>query len=125
MAAGMTPEERRQAPRVEERVWLALRGEATEFRAETKNLSTIGAYCVMDQFLAPMTKLQLEFELPDGARRVRIRGEGAVVRVEPVVDSVERGRYHVGIYFTQMSDEHRAAISRFVRQRLAARSSSA
>ena len=124
MAAGMRPE-RRQAPRVTERVWLALRGEATDLRAETKNLSTIGAYCVLDRFLSPMTKLQLEFELPNGARRVRIRVEGAVVRVEPIVDSAERGRYHVGIYFTEMSDQDRAAISRFVRQQLAARSSPA
>ncbi|MBI3331126.1 MAG: PilZ domain-containing protein [Candidatus Omnitrophica bacterium] len=117
--------ERRQAPRVEERVWLALRGATTDLRAETKNLSTIGAYCVLDRFLAPMTKLRVEFELPDGARRVRIRGEGAVVRVEPIIDSAERGRYHVGIFFTEMSDENRAAISRFVVHRLAARSSSA
>ena len=113
-------QERRRAPRVTGRVTLAIRDASAEFRAETNNLSTIGAYCTLDRFLAPMTKLQLQFELPDGARRVRVRGEGVVVRVEPVISSSERGRYHTGIFFTEMAERDRSAIARFVRQRLAA-----
>ena len=115
--------ERRQAPRVTERVTLALRDATAEFRTETKNLSTAGAYCTLDRFLAPMTKLQLAFELPDGARRVRVRGEGVVVRVEPVIADADRGRYHVGIFFTEMTERSRSAIARFVLHRLAARPS--
>jgi len=120
MAAGLMRPERRRAPRIAERVTLAMRDATTEFRTETNNLSTIGAYCTLDRFLAPMTKLQLELELPDGARRVRVRGEGVVVRAEPVVASPEGGRYHVAIFFTEMTEHDRSAIARFVRQRLAA-----
>lgn len=115
--------ERRQAPRVTERVMLEVRDATAEFRAETNNLSTVGAYCTLDRFLPPMTKLQLQFELPDGQRRVRVRGEGVVVRVEPVIATAERGGYHVGIFFTEMTERDRSAIARFVRQRLAARPS--
>ncbi|MBI4342633.1 MAG: hypothetical protein HY599_04645, partial [Candidatus Omnitrophica bacterium] len=75
-------------------------------------------YCLLDRLIPPMTKLQLEFELPDGGRRLRIRGTGVVVRAEPVVSSAERGQYHIAIFFSEMSERHRAAISKFVRQRL-------
>jgi len=120
----MTPRsERRRAQRVRERLSVTLRDAAAEFQAETNNLSTIGAYCTLDRFLAPMTKLQLHFELPDGARRVTVNGEGVVVRVDPVVADAERGRYQIGIFFTEMADHDRAAIERFVRQRLAERPS--
>jgi len=124
MAAGMTTgRERRQAPRAFERVALAITDASTVYQADTKNISASGAYCTLGKFIAPMTKLQLQFELPDHARRVTVRCSGVVVRVEPVVASAERGLYDTAIFFTEISERHRAAISRFVQQRLAATSS--
>jgi hypothetical protein len=63
----------------------------------------------------------LELELPRQPHPVRIHCTGVVVRVEPVVSSLERGRYHLGIYFTELAARDRGAISRFVRERLSAR----
>ena len=111
-------QERRQAPRVSERVSLAVADATAEFRTETTNLSTAGAYCTMDRFIPPMTKLQLQFELPNGSRRVQVRCEGVVVRVEPVVESTEQGRYHVAIFFSEIADRDRTAIATFVCERL-------
>ena len=124
MAARVMPEkERRRAPRVDERVSVALTDEGKAFHTESENLSATGVYCTLDRFIPPMTKLQVQFELPDGARRVRIRCEGVVVRVEPIIANAERGRYHVAVFFSELTEHDRAAISRFVSQRLAARSS--
>ena len=120
MAAGLGPQERRKAPRVAERVPLALSDAGAEFQAETQNLSTSGVYCTLDRFVPPMTKLQLRFELPDGARRITVCCSGVVVRIEPVIANAERGRYHVGIFFSDLSQPERTAIERFVCQRLAA-----
>ena len=106
--------ERRGAPRVLHRVPLAIVGDGTVLQAETVNLSSSGAYCTVDQFLPPMTKLELEFELPDGSRHARVRCTGAVVRAEPVVATPERGRYNIAIFFTDLSERDRSAISRFV-----------
>ena len=124
MAAGlMTAAERRRAPRVAERVALAIRDAGVEVTTESKNLSASGVYCAMDRFIAPMTKLDVRFELPEGSRRRTIRCAGVVVRVEPIIDNAERGRYHVAIFFSELSARDRLAISRFVRQRLSAASS--
>ena len=119
----MKGRERRQAPRIDERVSVALSGEGATLQAESENLSAVGVYCKLDRFLRPMTKLQVQFELPDGARRVRVRCEGVVVRVEPIVADAKRGFYHVAVFFTDLTDRDRSAISRFVSRRLAARAS--
>ena len=118
MAAGLMGQERRQAPRVDEGVSLAIRDATAELRTETKNISTVGVYCTLDRFIAPMTKLQLQFEIPNGARRVRVQGEGVVVRAEPVVTNAEQGHYNIAIFFTEITDHNRSVIARFVRERL-------
>ena len=115
----MTTSERRRAPRAPERVSFSLTDGGRAFQTETQNLSAVGAYCTLDHFIPPMSKLQLNFELPQGFRRVRIRCAGVVVRIEPVVAHGQQMRYHVALFFTELSERHRSAISRFVRQRLA------
>ncbi|PIQ84234.1 MAG: hypothetical protein COV75_03210 [Candidatus Omnitrophica bacterium CG11_big_fil_rev_8_21_14_0_20_63_9] len=112
--------ERRQHPRIAERISLAVHSESAVVQAETKNLSASGVYCVLDQFLPPMTKLQLDFELPHGSSRKRIRCAGVVVRVEPIIANSDRGRYHIAIFFSDLSDRDRSAVSQYVSQRLAA-----
>ncbi len=110
MAARMMSQERRKAPRVTEQVSLAILGGATELQVETRNISTTGAYCTMDQFIAPMTKLQVQLEVPNGARRVQVRGEGVVVRAEPVIDSADHGRYNIAIFFTNLTEHSRSVM---------------
>ena len=110
--------ERRKSPRVAERLSIALTHEAAVLEAETSNLSTSGAYCTIDRFIAPMTKLQLQFEVPNHSRRVRIRCQGVVVRSEPVVMNPTKGRYAVAIYFTELTERDRTAIAQFVSHRL-------
>lgn len=114
----MASQERRQAPRIAEQIPVAIQDAGEEFRTETQNISTAGAYCTLNRFIAPMTKLQLQCELPDGARRVRIRCSGVVVRIEPSVPSPERALYNIAIFFTELAERDRIAISRFIRRRL-------
>ncbi len=115
--------ERRRHARAAERIALAITDAGAALSTETKNLSASGVYCTLERFIAPMSKLQLEFELPNGSRRVKIRCTGVVVRVEPVIANVEHGLYNVAIFFTELTERDRSAIARFVRRRLAALSS--
>ncbi len=115
----MTHRERRQLPRTPERLSIAVQDGGLSLTTETKNLSASGAYCLVDRFIPPMTKLALTFELPDGSRRVKIACAGAVVRVDPVITDAQHSSYHIAIFFTDLSDRDRAAIGRFVQHRLA------
>lgn len=122
MAAGMIPPpgrpERRKTPRISEQVSLSLAHADGVIRADTQNLSTAGAYCVLDRFIPPLTKLELELNVPDGRHVRSIRCLGVVVRVEPVLTSPQRGRYQTAVLFTELSERDRSAIARFVTQRL-------
>jgi hypothetical protein len=95
-------------------------------KTETVNLSEAGVYCTLERFLAPMTKLQLEYELPrpGSSKPARITCTGVVVRSEPVITAPDKARYHVAIYFTDLSERDRTSISRFVRQHLSPPSAS-
>ena len=116
----MGTQERRRAPRAAERVPLAITDAGGDLHADTKNISAAGAYCTLDRFIPPMSKLELRFELPGSSRRIRIRCTGVVVRVEPVVMDANTMRYNTALFFTEISKHERAAISRFVQQRLSA-----
>ena len=119
----MTMRERRRQPRIAERVVMDVTDAGTALTAESHNLSTAGVYCTLDRFLAPMSKVQLRFELPNGGRTAKVQCAGVVVRVEPLVANADRGRFNTAIFFTDLSDRSRSMISRFVRQRLSAASS--
>ena len=118
MAAGLSMRERRRHPRASEQVLIAVTGDGTVLQTHTKNLSASGAYCTLGQFVAPMTKLDLQFALANGSRHVTIRCCGVVVRIEPA-PTADQPRYNVAIFFTELSDRNRSAITRFVRRRLA------
>ena len=114
--------ERRKVPRIAERVAMAITDAGTELTTESQNLSTTGVYCTLDRFLAPMSKVRLDFELPNGPRSSKVRCTGVVVRVEPIIAHASRGQFNVAIFFTELSNRDRSAITRFVRQRLSAAS---
>ncbi|MBI4597970.1 MAG: PilZ domain-containing protein [Candidatus Omnitrophica bacterium] len=111
-------QERRGHPRIPEQVELSLQHDRAALQAETKNLSASGVYCMVDSFLPPMTKLQVDFALPHGASAARIRCTGVVVRVDPILSSLDRWRYSIGIFFSDLSDRDRSAIAHYVKQRL-------
>ena len=110
--------ERRHSPRAAEQIAMMVTEDHAGLRAETKNLSASGAYCTLDRFIPPMTKLQLQFELPNGSRPLSIRCSAVVVRVAPLITSAQRGQYQVALFFSDLSDRQRSAITRFVHQRL-------
>jgi len=121
MATGMSKKrEKRSQPRTQEQLSVSFSVEGSEFRAETKNLSASGTYCTLDRFVSPMTKLNLRFEIPNGKSKALIQCTGVVVRVEPVVMDLDKPRYHTALFFSDISDNDRAIIARFVQDRLSA-----
>ena len=115
----MSLRERRRHPRASERVLMAVTGDGAALQTQTKNLSASGAYCTLDRFVPPMTKLDLQIDLPNGRRRATIRCSGVVVRIEPA-PTADAARYNIAIFFTELSERDRSAITRFIRWRLAA-----
>ncbi len=118
MAAGMNPMERRRAPRISQLVHLILSSTSGPIKATTQNISASGVYCTLDQFVAPMTKLEVAFELPTEHKPVRMTVSGVVVRVEPLVTPEGQAQYKIAVFFNALEERDRAIIATFVEQRL-------
>ena len=107
--------ERRSAPRANVPLPLLLGAKDTEISAVTKDVSASGAYCSLRRFLPLMTKVEVRLGMSNGAPR-EICCSGVVVRVEPPRHSPRRTRYHVAIFFHDITARDRIALARFVEQ---------
>lgn len=80
------------------------------------DLSLGGAYCEMDHFMAPLTKVLLTVDIPAEDMEEGSAGSaicrGVVVRTEPETAGAER--YRMGILFTEISRPDREKLQRFL-----------
>jgi len=107
----MSGEDRRRAVRVEAALKLEVSipredGAQESATLETLNISSSGIYFRSGHFIEPMTKLQMDIELPEpdgGARTASC--EGIVVRVMPEADTDGKETCEVAVFFTRIDDE--------------------
>ncbi len=106
----MTASERRQYPRVREKLECRLSAPAGAFSVRTDDLSCGGASCLMDQMIAPMTKLSVQIDLPASNP---VRCTGVVLRQQKTKNS---GGYQTALYFSDLDGSDRKRIAEFVLQ---------
>ncbi|NTV29039.1 MAG: PilZ domain-containing protein [Candidatus Omnitrophica bacterium] len=107
--------ERRKCPRVSNNVPLKIFSPDADLVTETKNISCSGAYCRINRYLEPMTKLKVVLLLP-----VRKNGKvtakkvscgGVVVRTENILN--EEG-FNTAIFFNDIKPRDTRIIAEFV-----------
>jgi hypothetical protein len=107
--------ERRRHFRLEHNVPVKISSADLDIVTETSNLSCSGAFCQVNKFIAPMTKLKLNLLLPIRKNNKivtkRLHCEGVVVRSE----SVPTGDYfQTAIFFSDISPKDAQIIHDFV-----------
>jgi hypothetical protein len=110
----LTKSERRKHPRVTQRVPIALSANGYDFTTTTQNISCVGAYCHIDKYVPPFTKVLVKMDLPSVASNFNVECRGVVVRTE---DDRNSG-FNVAIFFNEMKDLERKKISRYISQLL-------
>jgi c-di-GMP-binding flagellar brake protein YcgR len=107
--------ERRQHPRVPSNVPVKITSPGADFVTETRNISCSGAYCRIDQYLEPMTRLGITFLLPvrkDGkVTTKRLSCNGVVVRTENIPNEKE---FYVAIFFNDIHPKDTRTLADFV-----------
>ena len=106
--------ERRGASRVAQRLPISIAQADGPVQVEAHNLSASGVYCTLHHVVPLMTKLQLQFDVPNGTKTGRIQCEGVVVRSELV--NGRSNQYNTAIAFMNLTERSRDAITAFVRQ---------
>lgn len=114
----MNRPDRRAAPRIEAKLPLRLADGAGPFATKTRNLSVSGAYCTIQRFIALMTKLQVRLELPGNRAPMFVDCRGVVVRIQPPRAQPRLKRYHIAIFFQDLTDSNRAALAQYVQRHL-------
>ena len=106
--------ERRKHPRITQRLPIALSANGYDFTTTTQNISCVGAYCHIDKYVPPFTKVLVKMDIPGASARCNVECHGVVVRAE---DDRNNG-FNVAIFFNEIKDAERKKISRYISQLL-------
>ncbi len=108
--------EKRIHPRVSKTLPIKIKHEDFDIVTETKNVSCTGAYCQVDRYVPPFTKVKTTILISDDKDKIKnIHCKGVVVRVERIEDSFEP-HYNIAIFFNDISKTNMSRMSRFVKE---------
>lgn len=112
-------QERRRSPRLANNIPLKIRSADFDIVTETKNLSSSGAYCRINKYLEPMTKLKIVLLLPmrrnNRLTTKKISCQGIIVRTE----SIPGDQYfNVAIYFSDIPQKDVICLNDYINSNL-------
>jgi len=106
--------ERRRYPRLLKELPLKLMAEDYDLVTRTRDISCIGAYCCVDKYIPPMTKLSIILLLPPDSRAdnstEKVQCKGVVVRTDT---NAAKG-FNIAIFFNEISERNKDKITRYV-----------
>ncbi len=108
--------ERRQYPRVEHSLPVKIAADGYQFVTNTENVSCVGAYCHLDKYIPPFTKIAVKLILPvrkdGGIKDVNVECSGVVVRT----DDEKKGGFNIALFFNEIKESQRKKISQYINQ---------
>ncbi|MDD5236772.1 MAG: PilZ domain-containing protein [Candidatus Omnitrophica bacterium] len=104
--------EKRKHPRVEKDLPLSICLKDVDFSTATKNISGGGAYCHVDKYIRPMTKLSVLIGL--SGTKEEISCKGVVVRTENAVPT----GYNIAIFFNEISKRNADRLKHYIQQHI-------
>ena len=109
------PKERRSHPRTEGNIPVKISSTEFDIVTETKNLSRTGAYCRINKYIEPMTKLSLHLLLPfKRNNRIitkKVSCKGVIVRTESFPGNED---FCIAIYFNDIQNKDADCIAEYV-----------
>lgn len=105
--------ERRLHPRVEKKLPLKVAANGYDFATSTQNISCVGAYCRVNKYIPPFTKIAIRITLPNNkSKEYDVECKGVIVRTE----DEKTGGFNIAIFFNEIKDDQRQKISRYISQ---------
>jgi len=107
-------DEKRLYPRVEHALPLKIAANGYDLATTTQNISCVGAYCHIDKYVPPFTKIAIKVNLPlraDSKTKICTIECGGVI-VRSTDDAA--GGFNVAIFFNKINDAQRKTISKYI-----------
>ena len=109
--------EKRRYHRVKKALPLKISHSEFDVVTETRDISGNGAYCSVNKPIAVMTKLRIVILIPVKKAELtsvkKVVCQGVVVR-ETVVEGDKKHPYHIGIFFNEISESDRKALTSYI-----------
>lgn len=108
--------ERRQYPRVKQSLPIKIAADGYHFLTSTENVSCVGAYCHLDKYIPPFTKIAVKVILPvmvnGRMKNIDVDCNGVVVRTE----DEKNGGFNIALFFNEIEESQRKKIAQYVNQ---------
>lgn len=108
--------ERRLFPRIQHDLPVKIAANGYDFITTTQNVSCVGAYCRINKYIPPFTKIMVKLNLPlaltKGSKNCSVECKGVIVRTE---DESEGG-FNIAIFFNEIKAGERKKISKYISQ---------
>jgi hypothetical protein len=108
--------EKRLHPRLIHSLPVRIAANGYDFSTTTQNISCLGAFCHIDKYIPPFTRIAIKMDLPIASATVRkdysVECSGVVVRSE---DDASKG-FNIAIFFNRIKDNQRKIISKYISQ---------
>jgi hypothetical protein len=112
-----TKAERRVNPRIAHVLPIKLAVNGYDFSTTTENISCVGAYCRVDRYVPPFTRLAVKMHLPMSERNCirktsSIECKGVIVRTE----DAREGGFNIAVFFNGIDHSSRQKITQYINQ---------
>lgn len=108
--------ERRVHPRLDHTLPVNVAANGYDFSTVTRNISCLGAYCHIEKYIPPFTKVAVRLSLPvirrSSEEDLRVECKGVVVRTEDETD----GGFNIAIFFNEIKEPQKKKISQYINQ---------
>jgi len=108
--------ERRRYPRIEKVLPIKIVADGYDFATSTQNVSCTGAYCHLDKYMPPFTRIAVRVTLPitdgDTMKTMDVECTGVIVRTE----DDRKGGFNSAIFFNGIKEHQRKKISQYINQ---------
>lgn len=109
-------QEKRRAPRVEEKLPIKIVEGDERLVVETKNISASGVYFTAEKAVPLMSKVVITLLLPASTgKNTKVECSGTVVRVAPAAIQ-DKTMYETAIFFDDITEKTKNIISRHVKR---------
>jgi hypothetical protein len=107
--------ERRLHPRLDHKLPVKIAANGYGFATTTENVSCVGAYCRINKYIPPFTRVMVRLTLPiatkTGNKTCNVACKGVIVRTED-----EKNGFNIAIFFNDIKDLQRKRISQYINQ---------
>ncbi len=108
--------ERREHPRLDHKLPVKVAANGYGFSTSTQNISCLGAYCKIEKYIPPFTRVSVKLTLPVATKEEKknytLDCEGVIVRTE----DKEKEGFNIAIFFNRINNSQRKVITEYINQ---------